>query len=349
MIPVRSVEKSNSREVRVIELGDEHRGHAVERGAPLLLHRGHGRQRLEGLARDHHAGAVGGAGEVAEHHPEAVVEGHRDADAVLLGVVERLADEEAVVEDVVVGERRPLGEAGRARGVLNVDGVVELQRRLEVVQGRVLDLLAGQQQVGPALVEDQRLPEQRKPAPHLLHHARVVAGSEGAREHQQADLRLAQRVLQLRRLVGRVDVDQDGADARRRVLQDDPFRAVGRPDADPVAALDAVREEPLGAARRLVPELAIREAEALLPVDQRLAVTEPLHAPVEVLSDRLAEQRGSTSALDVRRFRHRVTPPTTRNTAGHRMPLAVEFVNPGVRLLVAPCPAPPPLVRSRRE
>ena len=37
--PVRSDDRSNAVEVGVAELGDEHRGHAVERGAPLGLDR----------------------------------------------------------------------------------------------------------------------------------------------------------------------------------------------------------------------------------------------------------------------------------------------------------------------
>ena len=37
MMPVRSVDRSNSREARVLELGDEHRRHAVERRAALGL------------------------------------------------------------------------------------------------------------------------------------------------------------------------------------------------------------------------------------------------------------------------------------------------------------------------
>ena len=44
-----------------------------------------------------------------------------------LGVAAALADEVAVVEDVVVDERRALGEAGRAARVLDVDRVVELE------------------------------------------------------------------------------------------------------------------------------------------------------------------------------------------------------------------------------
>jgi uncharacterized ferredoxin-like protein len=63
-----------------------------------------------------------------------VVEGHGDADAFVLGVGAALGDEVAVVEDVVVGERRALGEAGGAARVLDVVGVVEGKLGLPVSQ-----------------------------------------------------------------------------------------------------------------------------------------------------------------------------------------------------------------------
>ena len=56
-----------------------------------------------------------------------MIKRHGDADAILLAVAEALADEEAVVDEVVVRQRRALGEAGRAGGVLDVDRVVELE------------------------------------------------------------------------------------------------------------------------------------------------------------------------------------------------------------------------------
>ena len=45
-------------EARVVELGDEHRRHAVQRGAALVGHRLERRERVERLGRDDHAGAV---------------------------------------------------------------------------------------------------------------------------------------------------------------------------------------------------------------------------------------------------------------------------------------------------
>jgi hypothetical protein len=56
-----------------------------------------------------------------------MVERDRDADAILRGIAAGLADEEAVVENVVVSERGALRKPGRAACVLDVDGIIELQ------------------------------------------------------------------------------------------------------------------------------------------------------------------------------------------------------------------------------
>ena len=130
MMPVRSEERSQRRERRVLQLGDEHRGHAVERRAPLVVHRLQHGQRVERVAREHHRrDPMRHAGQHAQDHAEAVVERHRDADAVRLGEPHRLADEEPVVQDVVVRERGALRRARRAAGELDVDRVVALQDR----------------------------------------------------------------------------------------------------------------------------------------------------------------------------------------------------------------------------
>ena len=87
-------------------------------------------------------GAVGDAGHDAEDAAEAVEEGDRDAEPVLLGELHALADVEAVVDDVVVGEHDPLGKAGGAGGVLHVDDFVAVEGRLDRRQFGVGTLLA---------------------------------------------------------------------------------------------------------------------------------------------------------------------------------------------------------------
>ena len=113
----------------MLELGDEHRRHAVDRRAPVRLDRAQRRFGVERFGGNDHRGAVRHRREVAQHAAEAVIERHRHADAVVVGVSQHLADEEAVVQDVVMRERGALREAGRAGRVLDVDRIVELKQR----------------------------------------------------------------------------------------------------------------------------------------------------------------------------------------------------------------------------
>ncbi|MCY1460158.1 hypothetical protein D9M71_776910 [compost metagenome] len=94
----------------------------------------------------------------------------------------------------------------------------------------------------------------------------VVGGFEGVGTDDPAAARLAQCVSQLVTAVGRVDIDEDGADFRTGKLGDAPLRAVGRPDTQAVPAfkpqghqrvslaLDRIREGPPAVAQPLVPD-----------------------------------------------------------------------------------------------
>src|SRR5690606_16527395 len=163
-----------------VQFGDEHRRHAVERGAALLLDGLQGGHRVEGGGGDDDAGAVGGGRQVAHDHAEAVVEGHRQTDAVLLAVADGTAHPVAVVEDVVVGEGGPLGEAGGARGVLDVHRVVAAEAGGDLVQPLGRHPGGGRGQRVPARVADvDRLPQLRAPSAHLVDQGAVVAALVG--------------------------------------------------------------------------------------------------------------------------------------------------------------------------
>jgi hypothetical protein len=71
---------------------------------------------------------------VAEHASEAMVEGHWQADAIELGVAQNVANEQAVVQDVVMRERCALWDASRPGCVLDVDGIIELNAGLADLQ-----------------------------------------------------------------------------------------------------------------------------------------------------------------------------------------------------------------------
>ena len=292
-------------EAWVLELADEHRRHAVEGGAALLLHGLHRRHRVVGLGRNHHRRAVRRAREVAQHHAEAVVEGHRDADAVPLRVLQRLADEEAVVEDVVVSERGPLREARRARGVLDVDRVVELERGLELMQLVCLDLRRVALEGIPPVLQHQRLAQGGAPALDLGEHGAVVGLAKPGGQDQEAGAGLVERVLELARPVRRVDVDQDRAHRRGRVLHDHPLVAIGGPDADAVAFLHTARHQAASDLLALRDELAVGRAVALMRDDERFAVAVPRSGAAQVGEDGLAEKRLLASPVDIAQLSHR--------------------------------------------
>ena len=115
MMPVRSDVRSKLLEIGMVEFGDEHGGHAVERGAFLVLHRLQHRQRLEAFRRIDHRGAMRQAAEIAHHHAEAMIERHGNAEAVVRRQADLLADEEAVVQDVAMAKAWRLWESPSCR------------------------------------------------------------------------------------------------------------------------------------------------------------------------------------------------------------------------------------------
>ena len=142
----------------------------------------------------------------------------------------------------------PFGRAGGPGRVLNVDRVVAVQACLALGQRRFADRRRLVEQRLPAVVEDHYLLQCGTLGTHAVEDGGVVGGPEALRVQQETQPRLIDGVLELVRLVGRVDVDEDGADAGGRVLRDDPFVAVRRPDADPVALGDAACEQGRGQA-----------------------------------------------------------------------------------------------------
>jgi len=80
-----------------------------------------------------------------------------------------------------------------------------------------------------------------------------------------------------------------------------PIRAVRRPDADPVALVDAQTDQSVRERQHVMMQLRIGPPPSGEPVDEGLAVGMSHRHPVEILADRLAEQWLVTSAVVVRR------------------------------------------------
>ncbi len=170
---------------------------------------------------------MGGARHVAEDHAEAVIKRHRNAYSVLLRIAERLADEEAIVENTVMRERRPFGQARRPGRILDIHGIIEFEARLARRERAVGDRSARRDELGPIVVEDQRLAQRRAAGPDLGDHFDVIVRTKCAREEEQAHPCLRQRIFDFRRLVSWIEIYQNSAATRRRVLGNHPLVSVG--------------------------------------------------------------------------------------------------------------------------
>ena len=332
----------------MLQLGDEHRRHPIQRGAALGLDRGQGGLGLERLGRVDHGRSVGGAGQVAQDHAEAVVQRHRDTDPVGLGVAAALADEVAVVEDVVVRQGGALGEPGGAGGVLDVDGVVELEQGLALAQPLDRHPASPRAQLVPAHRPGRDVAAQHHPprkggevAGHLVEHVQVVGLAEAGGQDQGRHPGLAEGIGQLGGPVGRVDVDQHGPDLGGGVLEDRPLGVVRRPDPDPLATLDPQRQQAPGHLLDGRMELGIGQAHALVHADQGVVVGDPGRRPVQVLPDGLTQQRHRARPMHVRGLAGHAPwpPPCLRACASRRPSATIHCMNPTWRAFrpLRPC------------
>ncbi len=283
---------------RVVKHGDEHRRHPVQAGGTFGGAGLERRLRVERLGRVDHAGTVIGGGQIAHHHPEAVIQRDGDADPIRLGVAQQRGDEIRIVEDVVMGERRALGKARGAAGVLDVDRVIEV----ELVHP------------GPELVVSRRALRQRLPVIGTEEDGTLQRGQVGADRLDHRDevrslqlgggkqppaARLPQRVLELVGAVCRVDVDQDQAQLGGGVLDQCPLAPIRRPHPDPIALVQARRQHPGREPVDRPVELRIRVPDPLVAGHERLGVRDPSDGALQVVPDRLAEQRLCVGAVRV--------------------------------------------------
>ena len=299
-------------EFGVLQFPNEHGRHAVDSRASLLLDRLQRGPGIEGLGGNDHGGSVNGAGHVSQHHAEAVVEGHRNADTVPAGELHPLTHQVGVVDDVVVGEHGPLGITRGSGGVLDIYGIISPQGGIRFVRhprgfgsptagnhcipgphSRQGLPLSGQNQVsevrktvGPPVVRARA----SRFGTDFGNHLQVVRRPEAANGDERLGLRLFQGVVKLARPVTGVDVDHDGADARRGELGQDPLGAIGRPDGDPVPLPDSHGRQPTGDLIDPFQELFPPQADALGNHHQGFPLGIPGCSPLQNRSNGRLEQ-----------------------------------------------------------
>ena len=278
------------------QLGNEHGRHAVDAGAALVLDCLQCRARIERFSRDDHRRPVDRAHERAHDAPKAVIKRHRDAKPVAVDVRQPLADVIGIHQQVAVGQHRPLGEAGGAGGVLNADHIIGAQLRVALRQRSVGDSgpetpkLLPVQHPRPLLILDAddapqlgtsrrtqlRGPACRKLRAHRHQQIEVMRRLELIGQQERRDVRLVQDILKLVGAVSWVDVDEDGPDAPRRELRDDPLRPIRRPDADVLATLHVKGEQTASHPLYVGVEVAIASPAVEPGEDERVVIAEAI-------------------------------------------------------------------------
>ena len=248
----------------MLQLRDEHRGHTVQRRAFFLLDGCQRRTWIKTLGRKHHRRSVSRATQRAQHAAETVVQRHRQANAVSLGKPLPVARVKPVEQDIAMRQHRALRISGGAGRVLNVDRIVRTEPGLHVLQLLLRYILAFREQLVPrqharrraAAQRDHPLQLRKRLALQLtrrgrgqlrtrfVDHLEIVRRFIRIDKCQPANIRLPQRVFQLARAIGRVDIDQHHANPRGGKLQKQPFRHVRGPNAKVVARHKAQCQEP---------------------------------------------------------------------------------------------------------
>ena len=232
-------------------------------------------------------------------------ERNRERNAVLGAQTLPLSNEEAVVDDVAVGQHDTLGEARRATGVLHHDDVVVVELFLGLAQGVVGHVGAQQDELGHAVAATVLLGPHVDDAlehgiglgleaPALLREGlghefandlEVVDVSERVNHAKGLHVGLLQDVVQLVALVDRVHGDHDHADLGRCVHERQPIGDVARPDAQMVTGLEADGQKALGKLVGAPVEVGVGPTQVAVGIDHELVVAVDDRLLAQVLAD----------------------------------------------------------------
>ena len=283
------------------ELGDEHRGHAVNRGRAFFRHHGQRRAGIETGSGQQDCRAGLDARDHADDAAEAVIERHRHAHPIRFRVLEPAGKQRAVVHQVVMRQQHALGRSGRARGVLNVHDIMRIDRWIDRGDRPGLAPQRGCRAGGPLpgpdalpgfFVEEDRMAQRAVVAgTGVLEDLPVACARILRPQEQRLHAGLAQDVAQLVGSVRGVDVDEDQPRARGRQLQQDPFGAVAGPDADAIAGDEPEVEQPAGHAIDFRQQLPIRESLLLMPRDEGERIRHARGRRSEQLAKRQVKKR----------------------------------------------------------
>ena len=244
-----------------------------------------------------------------------------------------------------MAERGPLRPAGRAACELDVDRVGGLLGGRQPLEMRAIRMRCGQVvetehprfALLPQVDHELEVGQCRRVRPgaggiaqsryERPHDSREISAPILARQHQRAHADQVEGVPQLVGLICRIDRHQDQPGAGACKLNEQPFRAVRRPDADPVPGvqphLQQARRQPVDRNS----ERPVGPSPASLRKDRELAIRPPIGRPSQRLGHGLIEQRGLQPPLHGCAVRHRN--PRIRWSVHH--PGAPDACTTGIR------------------
>ena len=223
-----------------------------------------------------------------------------------------------------MGERGAFGVARRTRSELDIDGLVSLERRAERGQRIHLRIRGLRQQLveivhAGSLVRAEADDELQRGQfgrlqraglgrsqfrREVAEHFDVIRCLERGREDDGAATDLVDRIFELGATIGGVDIDQNETCLGGRVLRQQPFDIVLRPDGDTVALLEPQAPQRTGDCVDAALEFGVGETVVLMARHERFARRVFCAGRVEIGADRLFDQRNAGRALVVTELGH---------------------------------------------
>jgi len=247
----------------MVQLGDEHRRHAVQRRTAFAVHRRQHFQRIE-ILDHHHRRTVRNHRTDPQHATETMEQRHANQQSVGRSKMHPVADRQPVVQDIVTGQHHPFRESGRPGRILHIDLVVTVHPRLGPFELVVADQRPELHQFGSIvhaaqflLSDVNHVPQLRKLLAAQLSALRglqfrnqvvqdlhIVAVAVAVHHTHRMDIGVFHDVFEFGVLVVRIDGHQYGPDLGGRKHERHPVGHVFRPYADFAALGHPDRQQP---------------------------------------------------------------------------------------------------------
>ena len=275
----------------MVEFGDEHGRHSIERRTPFLMYGGKYDERVELLDHDLCA-SMGETVHGGEHHAEAMEERHTDAEFVLVGEAHRLAREETIVGNVVMREHHPFWKSRGARCILHVNHVVAIDALFHLQEMLVLNVLSEEEQfrrvihttiflhadkhhvfhAGEAVAVEVSALALSQFRQHLVGHVYIVALPCSVSDAERVHIRVFAEIFQFALLIVGVDGDEHRSYLRRGIEESEPIGHVGGPDAHIASLGDTNGEQSFSQIIDPLVELFPCEAQVPVGIDDILPI-----------------------------------------------------------------------------